>query len=235
MAKVTTHNWLCLDEVDSTNLYAKRCKVPAGTVLLATRQTAGKGRDGRHFVSREGGMYLSVVRGDDLPIAEAVKYTYAAPLAVWATLAEYGIEASVKWPNDVWVEGAKIAGILIENELSEGRVTRCIVGIGLNVYNDLTEVPCAATGLHMLGVEAEVCEVAKRVVGKLDLYLEMDTQSLLESIRPVTLNIGRMVMLADGTQGVAEDIAADGRLAVRVGQQIRYVAAGDVSLKEELC
>ena len=230
-----TTEWILLDEVDSTNTYCRAHGLANDTVVLAARQLAGKGRDGRRFVSHTGGMYLSLVRRDGWPTADCVRYMLAAPLAVCRVLERVGIDAAVKWPNDVWVHGAKIAGILIETVWSEGVVSEAVLGIGLNVCNDLRDVPCKATTVHAEGAKGSVRHYAEAVVQALQGCLSLPTEVLVREVRQRMLNLGKTVTRPDGSEGVAVDLSSDGRLLVRCADGLRAVAAGDVFPKEEIC
>ena len=228
--------WIYLDEVDSTNNYAKAQVTGQNVAVLADRQLAGKGRDGRHFVSHEGGMYLSVVRRDECPVEECARYMLAAPLAVCSVLSSLGVEAHIKWPNDVWIGRAKIAGVLIENEWQNGLVSRAIIGIGLNVNNDISDVPTVATSLaEQTAKRYSPRQLAEQIVMALDGYLDLPLDALVRDVSARLYNLGKTVVLSDGREGVAVLLAADGRLGVQCGGKIEYVAAGDVSLKEGLC
>lgn len=228
----TKTKWVYLKEVDSTNDYAKQYVHDHNVAVLAEAQTHGKGRCGRAFLSGKSGMYLSVVRMDDLPLSACSVYMLAAPLAVCDVLAAYGIKGEIKWPNDVWVANKKIAGVLVETEWREERVYRAVVGIGLNVSNDIGDVPCAATSMRLEGVSATVKEVAERVVDALSVYFDMSPAALVATVKPRLLTLGRRVRLPDGRVGTAIDLADDGRLIVKIGGECIAVAAGDVNLAE---
>lgn len=128
-----------LEEVDSTNLYAKaRAGEGEDLVVTAKRQTGGMGTKGRSFSSEEGGVYLTrLTFYRNFPAAEAFRVMAGASVAVCRTLERFGLSAGIKWPNDVYVQGRKICGILIENTFSGPLLSRSIVGIGLNVNNEL--------------------------------------------------------------------------------------------------
>ncbi|MCL2562139.1 MAG: biotin--[acetyl-CoA-carboxylase] ligase [Rikenellaceae bacterium] len=125
-----------LDEVVSTNDEARdRARFGHGDVVVAERQTAGRGQRGNRWDSAHGeNLTLSVVLTPDfLPVAEQFLLSETVSLALVDTLAWHDIEASVKWPNDIYVGGRKMAGILIENDIMGSRMSRSIVGVGLNV------------------------------------------------------------------------------------------------------
>ena len=231
MKSVGKFNWTYLTSVDSTNEYAKRLDVH-NAVVLAARQTAGKGRDGRRFESQTGGLYMSVVRKDGLTVQECAKYYLAAPLAVVAALGKWGVVAQIKWPNDVWVGHKKIAGVLVETVWQEGIVQKAVVGIGVNVRNQLDRVPCAATSMKEEGAHSTPRKLAAEIAQRLDDYMRLSVSELVSAVKNKLLTLGKTVTFCDGREGVAGDISPDGRLVVRVCDRQVYVAAGDVTIKE---
>ena len=110
---------------------------PHGTVLIACSQTAGRGRRGRSFFSPDGtGLYISVVLRPDLPPARAIRLTTAAAVAAAAAVEETtGRSPGIKWVNDLYLDGKKVAGILTESALTPdgGRLAYAVLGIGMNV------------------------------------------------------------------------------------------------------
>ncbi len=132
-------NIIFLDEVDSTNLYAKNIanlNNPDGTVIIAEHQSAGRGRLDRKFFSPSGsGVYLSILLYPDLPIQSINTITLLAALASLDTVEELcGVRPMVKWPNDIYLNGKKLCGILTESAVdSNGKAIYVIVGIGVNI------------------------------------------------------------------------------------------------------
>jgi len=128
-----------LDTVDSTNNYAakllKEGEIGHGTVILADEQTAGRGQRGAVWDSKPADNLLMslFVMPANLSVADQVALTHFASLSVLQVLRKFGISAEIKWPNDVLVDGKKIAGILIENSIASGRIVSSVIGIGLNV------------------------------------------------------------------------------------------------------
>ena len=128
--------WLA--ETDSTQRVARelgRAGVPEGTVVIAEAQTAGRGRLGRTWHSPRGvNLYCSIVLRPPLPPAAVPQVALVAGVAVAAALAEIpGVGPRVKWPNDVLIDGRKVAGILTEMEAEVERVHHVILGIGVNL------------------------------------------------------------------------------------------------------
>lgn len=143
--------------------------LPPRAVVGARAQTAGRGRGGRPWRSPPGNVYLScTVPG--LPCSPADLPTFlpwAMALAVGDVLARYGVPSSLKWPNDVRVEGRKVAGILVETVSGARGVEGAVVGVGVNVGmgpDELSRIDQPATSLRALGVEADPQEVAEALV-----------------------------------------------------------------------
>ncbi len=124
-----------LEETLSTNDDAKSTCYHHSDVIVAERQTKGRGQRGNSWLSGEGlNLTFSVVLEPHfLAPREQFLISEAVALSLVEALREFGIESQIKWTNDIYVGDCKIAGVLIENSLSESSVKRSIVGIGLNV------------------------------------------------------------------------------------------------------
>jgi BirA family biotin operon repressor/biotin-[acetyl-CoA-carboxylase] ligase len=124
-----------LEECASTNLEARDAKYTHGDAIIAIRQTEGRGQRGTKWDSRAGEnlTFSLVLEPAFLPAAQQFLLSEAAALSVADTLAVYGIDARIKWPNDIYVGDRKICGILIEHDLRDDRLSRTIAGIGINV------------------------------------------------------------------------------------------------------
>lgn len=124
------------EELKSTSSYLrKKDELPVGTVVLAERQTSGRGRGTARWYSPEGGLWFSCKLSDSFEKSAQQFYVEALKL-LRDLLADYGVETEISRPNDLVVEGKKLAGILIEEHDGE-----YIVGFGLNVNNDLSVIP----------------------------------------------------------------------------------------------
>jgi len=223
-----------LDEVDSTNEYAKRIaeSSPEGTVVVARRQTAGKGRKGRSWESPEGGLWLSVILK---PGRIDPRLVFVGALAVVDTLADFGIASGIKWPNDVWAEGRKVAGILTEGKGSE----YAILGIGLNVNNPVPEElrESAVSMLQLVGRKVPLEKVLERLLfhlgGWYRVFLERP-DLLMAKVRDRTFILGKTVrVIRDEGElvGRAADILEDGSLLLETPSGLVRVIHGDVSVR----
>ena len=129
------------DTVDSTNtrLMHDKADLPDRTVYAARFQTAGRGQKGNRWESRAGEnlTFSILLKPDGLPAAEQFVLSQIVALGLTDYLAEEGVEATVKWPNDIYAGDRKICGTLIENTLSEGKIAASVAGIGLNMNQRL--------------------------------------------------------------------------------------------------
>ncbi|MBC7087729.1 MAG: biotin--[acetyl-CoA-carboxylase] ligase [Tissierellales bacterium] len=126
--------------INSTNDYAKENfkHLENGTIIIADEQTKGRGRAGRSFLSNNGGLYFSIIHHSKVDISMISIFTQLAAIAVLKALNEFSIDAKVKWPNDIFINGLKACGIL--TELIETREYHgIIIGIGINVKSNQDE------------------------------------------------------------------------------------------------
>ena len=141
------------DSLSSTNDEAKRLARDAaavdGTVVWALRQSAGRGRQNREWISVQGNLFCSVILRPDCAPGRAQEIGFVVPLAAHEALAGLadGLDLSLKWPNDILAGGRKIGGILMESSLAEGQVDWVVAGLGLNLASHPDGTPFPATSL----------------------------------------------------------------------------------------
>ena len=228
-----------LAEVGSTNDYAKEIAedVPEGTVVVARRQTAGRGRKGRDWVSPEGGLWMTAILKPKSSPEHVPKLVFVGALAVVDALAKYGIPAEVKWPNDVLVDGKKIAGVLSECKFNHF----ALLGIGLNVNNEVPEelLDKAVSMRELTGFELNLDDVLSNVLRALSYWYSLFKRGrhyeILDAVRRKSAVIGRHVMVVEGdevlVEGRALDIDDSGALLVETKNGVERVFYGDVSLR----
>jgi len=131
------------DELNSTNEKANKLAANAegGTVIIAGKQKKGIGRFSREWFSPEGGVYASVILKPKISPVNASKITLIAGIAVAKVIRKLGLDAKLKWPNDVLIQGKKVAGILTSINIKEDKIDYIIVGIGINANIDLGFFP----------------------------------------------------------------------------------------------
>jgi BirA family biotin operon repressor/biotin-[acetyl-CoA-carboxylase] ligase len=215
---------LHLRSVGSTNQRARELAAggaPHGTLVTADEQTAGRGRHGRRWVAPPGrALLMSLILR---------RWPRLLPLAAGVAVAEEcGPGASVKWPNDVLVEGGKVAGILAEGRPREGWI---VLGVGLNVAlrpEDLpAEVRTVAAGL---GRPFELLEpTLASLLDRLEHWLTASAGEILDAVRSRDALAGREVSW-EGGGGIAAGIDLEGRLLVDTAAGRRALAAGEVHL-----
>ena len=204
---------------------------PAGTAVMARRQTRGRGRAGRMFVSPEGGLYVSVVLRPAMPPARWSLLPLAVAAECAAVLRAYGFAADVKWPNDLLIGGRKVAGVLVESRF--GAEAFAIAGIGLNVAAaPLPEATCLAEHGAPPPLRALADAIARGLVARADALGREGPAATLEELRASCVTLGRKVSWEMGS-GVAVDVADDGALVVEMEDGARArIVAGDVKLTQ---
>jgi BirA family biotin operon repressor/biotin-[acetyl-CoA-carboxylase] ligase len=228
----------------STNDLAKDLgaqEAPEGALVVAETQTAGRGRLGRHWSSPPSqGLYVSLLLRPFLPPEEVPLITLTAAVAVVRALRrQTGILAGIKWPNDIYLAGKKVGGILSEMATAAERLSYLVVGLGLNVNNPYMpqELDGLATSLAresgrtfcrglILQSWLEEFEVLY------ERFLAREFPVILEEWKARTITLGRQVRVVQGLQeirGLALDVGEDGALLVQrpTGEVVR-LTSGEV-------
>ena len=226
---------LYFDEIASTSEYAKTLiKNKEDCIVTAKRQTGGKGTKGRSFSSNEGGVYLTKLTFyQDFPAKNACLIMAGAAVAVCKTLEEYGLFPTIKWANDVFVQERKICGILVENIFAGSFVSSSLVGIGLNVNNELPEelLEIAISMQKATGKDFSVDEVLKTLVCYLQQPFTMD------DYRKRVGYLNRPVLLLEGDKKTrVKAVGVNEKLELEIEEENgarRLVRAAEVSLRLE--
>lgn len=237
------HALVALDEVESTNDEAKaRAAAGAaeGTVVWAGRQRSGRGRRGRAWASPPGNLYLSTVLRPDCAARSVAQLSFVAALAV-RDLVDGSLpgRARCKWPNDILLDGAKVAGVLLESSLGPGaRVDWVVLGIGVNlVSHPGLEGPVPSTSLAAAGAPA--CAPADALAALLAALArrrrEWEDEGF-DAVRQAWLarahGLGGPVTVVNGDRriaGIFEGLDAEGGLVLtQTGTAPLSIAAGDV-------
>ena len=226
---------LYFDEIASTSEYAKTLiKNREDCIVAAKRQTGGKGTKGRSFSSNEGGVYLTKLTFyQDFPAKNACLIMARAAVAVCKTLEEYGLFPTIKWANDVFVQERKICGILVENIFAGSFVSSSLVGIGLNVKNELPEElrEIAISMQKATGKDFSVDEVLKTLVSYLQQPFTID------DYRKRVGYLNRPVLLLEGDRKTrVKAVGVNEKLELEIEEEDgarRLVRAAEVSLRLE--
>lgn len=225
------------EEVTSTmdvarDLARKGC--PDFTVVIAGRQNKGRGRLKRVWHSEAGGLYFTIVLRPELPPVFSTRIIFMASLTLARTLREmFGIDAMVKWPNDILVHDWKISGILSEMEAESDRITFMNIGVGVNVNNDLTpEEPTAGSLKAILGRTVSRGEVLARFLDKLENRIKGRAfDRVIAEWKQHTMTIDRHVKIVttrETYEGLAVDVDENGALVLQLADgSLKKVIHGD--------
>lgn len=212
---------------------------PEGTLIVADRQTAGRGRLGKPWVSPPGGLWYSIVMRPPVGPAAVPALILVAALEWARALESRGVPARLKWPNDLWVDGRKVAGLLTEMSAEMDRVHWAVLGVGLNVANEPpagVDVPAAALK-EWLGNRVTRQELLSSWIDRFSAsyrrYCAAGFAPFRRAYDERSWLRGRAVRYQTPTgtaTGRAGGVDAVGRLSVETPRGSVAVAAGDVSL-----
>lgn len=231
------YNLLAFEDIDSTNDEAKRL-VQSGAfdrlVIWSKTQTAGRGRYGRNWVSQEGNLFLSILMPINCSLQKATQLSFVMAVAVADVIESLAIknkldlEIQLKWPNDVLVNGKKVAGILME-ALPESVDDWVILGLGVNIENkpDIEN----STSLHELGIKTSVGEALGMIMNQFDYYHDMWVIYDFPNIRKIWLKkaykLGEVVTISDiknRVSGVFDGLSDEGAIKIKLasGEEFSY-------------
>jgi BirA family biotin operon repressor/biotin-[acetyl-CoA-carboxylase] ligase len=240
------HHYFRAGSTNTIAMEAAAAGTCEGSVFLSEQQTAGRGRGNNQWHSAESaGIYCSVIVRPTLPPSEVLVLSLAAGLAVRAAVQEFDskVQADLKWPNDVLIEGKKFCGILTEMNAEATRVRYIVMGIGINVNQaafpeDLQE---AATSLRtatgnkwsrvdlcaalLKSLDHEYRNLISNPNAHTDILRRFEKHSSMVRGKPVRVEEN------GGFEGVTEGLDPRGFLQVRTGDGVRVVYSGSVRLK----
>jgi BirA family biotin operon repressor/biotin-[acetyl-CoA-carboxylase] ligase len=214
-----------LEQVDSTNRALAdllAAGAPAGTVVVASTQQAGRGQWGRQWQSLPGGLYLSLGLKPDLAVQRSLYLTLASAWGVATSLRNLGLAVQVKWPNDLVVQGKKLGGILTETRVGGSQIHEAVIGLGLNGYNP---VPTTGISIQQL-IQPEHAPTplksleglaAVALYGLLQGYLYWQSQGdevFLKAYQQQMTHVGKTIVVGDHPTQII-GVAPSGNLHVR--------------------
>ncbi len=243
---------LLFDQVNSTNRVALKMGAdghPGGLVLLAEKQTGGKGRQNRPWFSPSGqNIHLSLLLRPCLPMRDYPIFSPAAAVGVVKGIAKMtGLTVGIKWPNDVMIDAGKLGtrklgGILLESKTTGDQAVPLVIGIGLNVNLDREDFPSelqsSATSLKIetgkiIDRSALVCMLLEEIAEQVLALQEGNSQAVLQEVRANCFTLGKPVRVTTARQvfeGRAETIDEEGALMIRMGDQlVRRIVIGEIT------
>lgn len=239
---------LYFDSIDSTNTKAQELAekgYPSGTLVVADKQIAGKGRRGRNWESPSGcGIFMTLMLKPDINPNNASMLTLVSALAVAKALADItGKDAKIKWPNDIVIDGRKVCGILTEMSAQFDYINNIVIGIGINVNNSSfpEEISATASSLRLLsgGKKYRRAEIIEKIMEYFEKYYSIfleteDLSALVNEYDAMLVNMKRQVKVLDPKEpfeGTAMGITKTGELIVDTWESRKLVSSGEVSVR----
>ncbi|MEW8972975.1 MAG: biotin--[acetyl-CoA-carboxylase] ligase [Tissierellaceae bacterium] len=236
------------DTLESTNDKAKEIAAYSeeGTVILAREQTKGKGRLGRVWSStKDKDILMSIILKPEIQIKDIPQITLVGATAMNMALRDIGIDSQIKWPNDIVIENKKVSGILTEMSSNSRDINYVIMGIGINVNQDIQDVPeelqYKSTSLKI--VKNSVIDRRELLNNILErfrtLYMSFrsngDMEKVINIYRENSIVIGKEILVIKGKdkirKGVAIDINHRGELLVEFSEGLEEICSGEVSIR----
>jgi len=223
-------------EVSSTMDVAKElAEKGERAVVIAEKQTSGRGRLSRAWKSDLGGLWLTLILLDKIPLKSALGFPFLSSLAVAKALKEtYNLSPTLKWPNDVLLSGKKVGGILLEVKGEADLMEYALIGIGVNLNNKVSQEPFEQRAISIseyLGEKVDRFSFLSSLLQNFEtLYLKLSMEEVLEEWKSLSSTLGRPVKvrtLNESFEGVALDIDDDGALIVQTETGVRKVYSGD--------
>ena len=243
--EVRYSNIICFKEVDSTNEEGKRQAERGctdGLVIVSDYQSGGKGRLGRSWSSdRAKDLYMSIVLKPDISPMEAPQLTLIAGIAVAKAVKSItGLDAGIKWPNDVIVNGKKLCGILTEMSAEIERIRYVVTGVNINRESFEGELKDKAASIYTeTGQKYRrsifIDEIVSELMKYYRLYCKSGFSAVKEDYNSLCINIGRIVRTTGNKaiKGKALGVNDNGELLIETETSIVPVLSGEVSLRLE--
>ena len=236
------------DSVDSTqNQALKMAEEPAnnGSVIIAEKQTSGKGRSGRKWISPKGGIWFSLILYPKFDISVTTLFPIASALALSKALEKtFKISPELKWPNDLTMKGKKIAGMLVDVSLESNKIEKLVLGVGINFNVDVKQIEKTLKGTPNFYGIASLNEQKNDVKPKqlvqtffvelekiYELLNKKEIKKIISEWTKRSSTIGKNVELntVNGKiKGKAIKIDDDGALVISENNKISKIIAGDI-------
>ncbi len=216
-------------ECSSTQQYARNSHVERDTVFASISQSEGKGRLGRKFISAEGGCYFTLVTevGNRSPLS----FVPLVSVAVATVMTNYAIDAQIKWPNDILVNGKKICGIL-----SNADDKYVYLGVGINVFNDLSAIADIAVSLYDIGVRNITrAQIIADVLKEFYTLKERSFSDILDIYKKYLNIYGKKIVVNQGAknlEGIVCGISPEGFLLLENNEGINVIMNGDITFSD---
>jgi BirA family transcriptional regulator, biotin operon repressor / biotin---[acetyl-CoA-carboxylase] ligase len=211
------------------------------TVVIAAQQTAGRGQWGRQWQSEQGGLYLSLALTTNVEACNSAQLTMCSAWGVATALRSYGIPVLIKWHNDLLLLGYKLGGILTETRLSQGQITKAVIGVGINWSNPVPE-----TGINLksffetqpmspwvTSLELLAAIVIQGLRSGYHYGLESGIDNLRLSYQRLLFHQGVSIQV-NGHRGIVKGVTSTGDLRVDLNSAQATDATADAAIRPEI-
>jgi len=237
------------DSIDSTQNHAMKIasdEANNGAVIIAEKQTSGKGRLGRKWISPKGGIWLSIILHPKFDISVITLFPIASALALSNAIEKtLNIKSELKWPNDITIKGKKVAGMLVDASLESNKIENLILGVGINFNVDTKQIEKSLKDTpNFYGVTSlsEQNKTVKSILLVQSFLMELeqmynllnagDTKKIIRDWTRKSSTIGQNIELStdDGKiRGKAIKIDDDGALVISENKKNRRITSGDIT------
>jgi len=244
------HHYAVIDSTQDLAIRLAENNVGGGAIVVAEKQKKGRARVGRRWAAPEGGIWLSTILRPKIPTAETTILPLVVALAVGnAIRKECKLDAKLKWPNDIIINGKKVSGILAEMSCEADRVNYVVIGIGVNANVNVKKLEATIKGtegyygatslMKEFGKEVDRVKLMRRILDELEeTYLELEEEGsdiIIRKWKELSATLGTNVTVALNEMcfvGKAIDIDYDGALLVKLADgSIKRIVAGDVYVR----
>ncbi len=228
------------DELESTNSHAFSLanlrQISDREIILAHKQSGGRGRNGRVWNSPEGNLYFSLVLFPKIKAEKAAQISFVAIVALHAAVSKIlPNKVEVKWPNDLLVNEKKVAGLLLESKFNQNDCEFVIVGIGVNTSSKPDNVIFPATSFNDFGVEISPQILLENFLNEFEKFYQIWYDFGFEKIRKIWLEnafyLGKEISVKiDNVElrGIFSDLDAEGNLLLNCLEGMRKISAADI-------
>ena len=238
------------DTVDSTQNYAieiSKKKNESGSVVISQRQTAGRGRMNRKWITVKGGLSMSVVLHPKFDASVSTLFPMAASLALATAIQKtMNIKPNVKWPNDVVIKGKKVAGMIVDASIQSNLIESMVLGVGINFKVDTKHLESQLKGTkNFYGVASLLkiddttnpLKIVQNFFSELEKIIVLldqgETSKIIQRWEKISSTIGKKVSVKtnDGIiTGLAKKINSDGSLNIVKNGKVQRLLVGDISI-----
>ena len=228
-----------LYSVDSTNNYlinlSKEESLVEGTVVVAKEQTSGKGQRNNHWSSEVNkSLCASILLKPKLDVAQHFLFNMFISLSVCQAINNYSLKTKIKWPNDILIDSKKVAGILVENSIRGSIIEKSVVGIGVNINNNISQLPSATSLADCLNTIPSVSELLELICKKIEknYFLLKQKPLMINELYHQNLfqkgGVQKFSKNGESFDGIINSVNENGQLLVEVNGRLEFYNMGEI-------